>query len=94
MCVCARLIYFCFRLALNRWDCLCRVQEAELERLSSARDAETKYTREQNELETDKTQKLATIESNKFRSMIEVIGVDTIKAIATAGPELQVCCND
>jgi hypothetical protein len=61
-----------------------------LKRLTAARDAETKYVKDQNELEVSKAQEMATIESSKFKSMVDSIGADTIQAIATAGPEMQV----
>lgn len=64
--------------------------ESELKRLTAARDAETKYIKDQNELEISKTQELANIESAKFKQMVEAIGANTIQAIATSGPEMQV----
>ncbi|XP_064391610.1 major vault protein-like [Halichondria panicea] len=64
--------------------------ESELERLTSAREAETKYVREQNDLEISKSKEMAVIESKKFQEMVDAIGADTIAAIATAGPEMQV----
>ena len=63
---------------------------SELKRLTAAREAETKYISEQNELEVKKTSELAGIESNKFKQMVDAIGANTIQAIATAGPEMQV----
>ncbi len=33
---------------------------------------------------------MAVIESKKFQEMVDAIGADTIAAIATAGPEMQV----
>ncbi len=65
-------------------------QESELERLTRAREAETKYVREQNELDIGKAKEMSTIESKKFQEMVDAIGADTIAAIATAGPEMQV----
>ena len=65
-------------------------QESELERLSRAREAETKFIREQNDLEITKAKEMASIETQKFRDMVDSIGPDTIAAIATAGPEMQV----
>lgn len=64
--------------------------EAELERLTKAREAEIVYSREQNELEVGKTRSLADIETTKFRNMVDAIGADTLQAIATAGPDMQV----
>ena len=62
-----------------------------MKRLTAAREAETKYIKEQNELEISKTGELAAIESDKFKQMVTSIGAETIQSIATAGPEMQVC---
>ena len=62
-----------------------------MERLTRAREAETKYVREQNELEITKAREMANIETEKFNNMVQAIGSDTISAIATSGPEMQVC---
>lgn len=64
--------------------------ESELERLAAAREAETKFIREQNELEIAKAGEMANIETDKFKNMVDAIGPQTISAIATAGPEMQV----
>lgn len=64
--------------------------DSELKRLTAARDAEMKYIKEQNELEIVKTSELATIESSKFKQMVDSIGSNTIQSIATAGPDMQV----
>lgn len=64
--------------------------ESELQRLTNAREAETKYIREQNTLEVNKTKQMSDIESEKFANMVQAIGADTIKAMAMAGPEMQV----
>ena len=61
-----------------------------MERLTRAREAETKYVGEQNELEITKAREMATIETEKFNNMVQAIGSDTISAIATSGPEMQV----
>jgi len=65
-----------------------------LERLTRAREAETKYVREQNELEITKAREMASIETEKFNNMVQAIGADTISAIATSGPEMQVSCSN
>jgi major vault protein len=64
--------------------------ESELERLTSARAAENKYVREQNEMDIAKSRELAEIETTKFKNMVDAIGASTIQAIATAGPEMKV----
>ena len=65
-------------------------QESELERLTRAREAETKFIREQNDLEITKAKEMAGIETEKFKNMVDSIGSDTIASIANAGPEMQV----
>lgn len=64
--------------------------ESELERLSAAREADTKFVGEQNDLEIAKARNMAGIETQKFGDMVEAIGPQTIAAIATAGPAMQV----
>ena len=65
-------------------------QESELERLTRAREAELSYNKEQNALEVAMQREMAGIETQKFKNMVESIGAETIQAIATAGPEMQV----
>jgi len=48
------------------------------------------YQREQNELEVTRTRELADIETEKFKNMVDAIGANTLQAIATAGPDMQV----
>ena len=50
-----------------------------------------KYQHEQNTLDVTKAKEMAGIETDKFKNMVSSIGSDTIQAIATAGPEMQVC---
>nr|CAB3264092.1 major vault protein [Phallusia mammillata] len=64
--------------------------ESELNRMGKAREAELKYLSEQNQLQINKEKELSKIETEKFGSMIGAIGTDTIRAIAVAGPEMQV----
>ena len=77
------MIRSCFFYTINQ-------QESELERLTRAREAETKFVREQNELEISKAKEMAGIETEKFKNMVDSIGSDTIASIANAGPEMQV----
>lgn len=42
-------------------------------------------------LEVEKQKQLADIENDRFRQMVTSLGADTLKDIARAGPELQVC---
>ncbi|CAF1128376.1 unnamed protein product, partial [Brachionus calyciflorus] len=64
--------------------------QSELERLQNARQAELGYVREQNEIEISKQTQVSEIEVKKFKLMVDAIGAQTIKDMATAGPDLQV----
>lgn len=63
--------------------------DSELERLTKARNAELDYTKELNESEIDKALREVDIEVNKFSEMVESIGAETLRDMATAGPNLQ-----
>lgn len=65
-------------------------KESTLQRLTKTREAELKYQSEQNGLDVTKAKEMAVIETDKFQNMVSSIGADTIQAIATAGPEMQV----
>uniref|UniRef100_A0A6Q2Y0M7 Major vault protein n=1 Tax=Esox lucius TaxID=8010 RepID=A0A6Q2Y0M7_ESOLU len=67
-----------------------RIEASELARLSKAREQELNYKAEMDRLEVEKQQKLAEIESNRFKELVNSIGADTLKEMARAGPELQV----
>jgi len=43
-----------------------------------------------NDLEVSRSKDLADIESEKFKALVKAIGIDAIKSIARAGPEMQV----
>ena len=58
--------------------------------MTRAREAETKFIREQNDLEITKAKEMSGIETEKFKNMVDSIGSDTIASIANAGPEMQV----
>ncbi|XP_077591208.1 major vault protein isoform X2 [Stigmatopora nigra] len=64
--------------------------EAELERLSKARLEEINYKTKMDDLDLDKQQRLANIESVRFTQLVESLGRDTLADMARAGPELQV----
>uniref|UniRef100_A0A4W4E4Y9 Major vault protein n=1 Tax=Electrophorus electricus TaxID=8005 RepID=A0A4W4E4Y9_ELEEL len=64
--------------------------EAELARLAKAREQELSYKKMMDSLEIEKQQKLADIESHRFKQLVESIGSDTLTEMARAGPELQV----
>lgn len=63
--------------------------ESELARLQAARAAELEYTKSQNALLVDKLRSTAQIEQDKFSSMVDAIGQETLKSIAVSGPETQ-----
>ena len=63
--------------------------QTDLDLLKSRRDAELTHLESMQELELLLSRSLAEIETEKFRSMIQTIGPDTIAAIARAGPEMQ-----
>jgi len=53
-------------------------------------NAHINHQRSLNELEISKARDLAQIEADKFRNIIKAVGSETIEAVATAGPTLQV----
>jgi major vault protein len=63
--------------------------DSELERLTQARNSELEYTKQQNAVEISKNTQMNEIETNKFRKMVEAIGAQTLKDIATSGPDHQ-----
>ena len=64
--------------------------EAELERLKSARDAEIQFVAEQNRLEISRAEQMAQIESEKFKAMIQALGTDALRALASGPQDHQV----
>jgi len=63
--------------------------KAELSQLVAEQEAETTHQKAINELEISRARDLATIESGKFKRIVDAIGKDTLRSIATAGPEMQ-----
>jgi len=63
--------------------------ETELNKLIAKQQAEVEHKRKLNQLEITKAKELAKIESEKFKRIVDALGSDTLRAIATAGPELQ-----
>jgi len=63
--------------------------KASLEQITAAQEAEINHKRDITALEIQKARQLAEIESQKFKSIVDCIGADTITAIAQAGPEMQ-----
>ncbi|XP_077413483.1 major vault protein isoform X2 [Vanacampus margaritifer] len=64
--------------------------EAELQRLAKAREQELSYRKQMDQLEVEKQERIASIESERFRQLVTSLGSDTLADIARAGPELQV----
>jgi len=64
--------------------------DSELERLKAARDAEIHFLTEQNRLEVEKSEKMANIESAKFKAMVDAMGSETIRSIASGPQDHQV----
>merc|ERR1712008_295108 len=64
--------------------------DSELARLKAAREAEIQFLNDQNRLEVEKAEKMAGIESAKFKAMVDVMGSDTIKSMASAPQDHQV----
>jgi major vault protein len=63
--------------------------DSELERLTHARNAELEFIKEQNEVEISKSTQITEIETSKFKKMVDAIGANTLKEMATAGPDQQ-----
>ncbi|KAM6904758.1 major vault protein [Xenentodon cancila] len=64
--------------------------EAELQRLAKAREQELNYKKEMDNLEVEKQERLAQIESKRFQELMGSLGRETLKDMARAGPEMQV----
>jgi len=64
--------------------------ESELERLKAARDADIKFALEQNQLEIEKAEKMAKIDTNKFDQMVSALGKETLMAMASGPQDHQV----
>ena len=61
-----------------------------MDRLQKARNAEISFLTEQSRLEITKAQEMANIETNRFKSMVDALGPDTIRAIASGPQDHQV----
>merc|ERR1711915_353642 len=64
--------------------------ESELERLNAARAADIRFAIENNNLEVEKAEKMAKIETDKFNQMVASLGKETIQAMANGPQEHQV----
>ena len=63
--------------------------ETQNEKIQNERDTELYEDSEKKKLEIELKKQLGTIESGKFKQIVDAIGSDTIIDIANAGPELQ-----
>lgn len=63
--------------------------EAKVEQTKLKNAQEIAYRKQVDALEISKADKEAKIEAEKFASIVNAIGADTIEAIARAGPEMQ-----
>jgi major vault protein len=63
--------------------------ESELAEVKGEQEAEIAHQKALNDLEVSRARDLAQIESSKFKKIVDTIGKDTLKAIATAGPDMQ-----
>ena len=57
---------------------------------AQAKSGELSYLRDQVALELSREREFANIEVKKFAKMVSAIGADTLQAIATSGPDMQV----
>ena len=58
--------------------------------MTRAREAEMKYTSEQNSMEIKKVREMSEIEIEKFQQMVQALGASTLQAIATSSSDNQV----
>jgi major vault protein len=63
--------------------------DAELKNMTAKQEQEVTYAQACNELEIVKARQMAGIEAKKFKDTVQAIGSETLKAIAQAGPEMQ-----
>ncbi|XP_070541280.1 major vault protein-like isoform X2 [Ptychodera flava] len=63
---------------------------ADLETQEELRKAELAFTKDRNTLEINRAKHLAEIEVTKFSDMVSALGIQTIAAVATSGPQHQV----
>jgi len=63
--------------------------DSELEEIKASQEADIAHQSALNELEITRARDLAAIESSKFKRIVDTIGKETLKAIATSGPDMQ-----
>eukprot|EP00092_Neocalanus_flemingeri_P014299 GFUD01015420.1.p1 GENE.GFUD01015420.1~~GFUD01015420.1.p1 ORF type:complete len:861 (+),score=260.41 GFUD01015420.1:161-2743(+) len=64
--------------------------ESELERMNAAREADIRFAIENNNIEIEKAEKMAKIETEKFNQMVTTLGKETIQAMASGPQDHQV----
>lgn len=64
--------------------------EQELDQLRTRQQAEHEHQKAMAAIEIEKAERMAQITTDQFKSQIDALGSDTIRAIASAGPETQV----
>jgi major vault protein len=65
------------------------ISSNKLNLLKEEQSADINYQRDLNKLEITKAQKLAAIEADKFKSIVDAVGSTTLQHIAESGPALQ-----
>jgi major vault protein len=63
--------------------------DTDLSLMRQRQEINLEHRKQLTELEIAKSQELAAIEAEKFRSIVNAIGAETIRSIAQAGPEMQ-----
>ncbi|MEI6179532.1 MAG: hypothetical protein WCP31_02160 [Chloroflexales bacterium] len=63
--------------------------EAELAQVRARQEAELDQLRERSALEVEQAERLAQIGASEFERRVAALGADTIRAMASAGPEMQ-----
>jgi len=65
------------------------VSQNKLNLLREEQKADIEYQKDLNKLEISRAEKLATIEADKFKSIVDAIGASSLQRIAESGPALQ-----
>jgi len=63
--------------------------KAGLEEEKATQDAQLAYENNTAQMDLRKAERLASIETGKFKALVDAISPETIKSIARAGPEMQ-----
>jgi len=62
---------------------------SELDEIKATQEAELAHKKALNDLEVSRARDLASIESSKFKRIVETVGKETLKSVLVAGPEMQ-----